>query len=251
MKYKIKKNYWQQDIKKSEYVKAILIGVLLNGVIAYLFYGTLWCTILLSPYLILYFKSWKKQIIKQKQQQFQQQFKEAMQALSASLNVGYSLENAMRETWKDLRMLYQKEEKILEEFQYMIRQIDMNISVEAVLQEFSDRVKIEDVQLFVTVFTIAKRSGGDMIHIIHEASNQIGEKIDVKREIETIMAAKKMEFQIMSMIPIAMICYLKWSFSEFMDVLYGNLLGAVVMSVCLVIYLGAYEFGKHVIEIEV
>ncbi len=251
MKYKTKRNYWQRDIKKSEYAKAILTGILLICVVSYLFYGTVLCAILLSPYLILYFKSWETQIIKKKQQQFHQQFKEAIQSLSAALNVGYSVENAVRETWKDLQMIYRKDEKILGEFQYMVRQLDMNIPVEVILQEFSNRVKTEDVGLFVTVFTIAKRSGGDMIHIIRNASSQIGEKIDVKREIETMMAAKKMEFQIMSVIPVAMICYLKISFPEFMGVLYGNLVGALIMSVCLIIYLGAYELGKHMIEIEV
>lgn len=251
MKYKTKKNYWQQDITKIECVKAILLGIMGISVISYLFYGTVFCAILLSPYLIYYFKSWEKQIIKKKQQSFQTQFKEAIQSLSAALNVGYSVENAMREAYKDLQVLYQKEEKILKEFQYMVHQLELNIPVENVLSDFASRTGAEDVQLFVTVFSMAKRSGGDMIQIIRQAANQIGEKIDVKREIHTMMAAKKLEFQVMSVIPIGMICYLKMSFPEFMEVLYGNLLGVGIMSVCLVIYVGAYELGKKIVEIEV
>lgn len=251
MKYRTEKNYWQQDITKKEYVRAILQGIMIIGAVSYLFYGTVLCTILFSPYLIRYFKSWETQIIKKKKQIFQLQFKEAIQSLSAALNVGYSVENAMRETWKDLQVLYQKDEKILREFQYMTRQLEMNIPVEIILKEFSIRTGEEDVQLFVTVFSLAKRSGGDMIQIIRNAVNQISEKMEVKREIETIMAAKKLEFQIMSAIPFGMICYLKISFPEFMDVLYGNLLGVLIMSVCLVMYVTAYEIGKRIVEIEV
>lgn len=251
MKYKTQKNYWQQDITRKEYVRAILQGIMIIGAVSYLFYGTILCAVLLSPYLICYFKSWETQIIKKKKQIFQLQFKEAIQALSAALNVGYSVENAMRETWKDLQVLYQKDEKILREFQYMIRQLEMNIPVETVLKEFTVRTEEEDVQLFVTVFSLAKRSGGDMIQIIRNAVNQISEKVEVKREIETIMAAKKLEFQIMSVIPFGMICYLRISFPEFMDVLYGNVLGVFIMSVCLVMYVTAYEIGKRIVEIEV
>lgn len=251
MKYKIEKSYWQRDISKQEYMKAIFQGVLLICIISYLFYGKFLYAILLSPYFIRYFKSWEKQIIKKKRQQFQEQFKEAIQALASALAVGYSVENAMRETWKDLQIMYKRDEKILKEFQYMHRQLEMNIPVETVLNELAARTNVDDVRLFVTVFTMAKRSGGDMISIIRNAANQIGEKIDVKREIDTMMAAKKLEFQIMSVIPMGMICYLKISFPEFMDVLYGNLLGVFIMSVCLLVYLAAYEIGNRIIEIEV
>ncbi len=251
MKYKKKKNYWQQGIRKSEYLKAMLMGIFLISGVSYLFYGTILCAILFTPYLIRYFKSWETQIIKKKQQQFHQQFREALQALAAALNVGYSVENAVREAWKELQIIYRKDEKILEEFQYMTRQLDMNIPVETAFQEFADKIHTEDVHLFVTVFTIAKRSGGDSLRIIREAAGKISQKIEVQREIETMMAAKKLEFQVMSVIPLAMICYLKLSFPDLMEVLYGNIPGVLIMSVCLAIYVGAYELGKYIVEIEV
>lgn len=171
--------------------------------------------------------------------------------MAAALNVGYSVENAMREAWKDLQLVYKKEELILREFRYMIRQLEMNITLETILKEFSQRTQDEEVQMFVTVFSMAKRSGGDMIGIIQNAVYQIGEKIDVRREIETIIAAKRLEFRIMSVIPLAMIVYMRISFPEFMDVLYGNLLGVGIMTVCLIIYAVAFEVGRRMVEIEV
>lgn len=251
MKYKRKKNYWQQDIRKYEYLIAILQGSLLIGLVSYLFYGTWICAILFSPYLIWYIKSWEKQLIKKKQTSFRLQFKEAIQSLSAALNVGYSVENAMRETVKDLRGIYKKDDTILREFSYMIRQLQMNVTAESVLKDFGQRTGDEDVQTFVTVFTMAKRSGGDTLEIIRNAVRQMGEKIDVEREIATMMSAKKLEFKIMTVIPMAMILYLKISFPEFLDVLYGNVAGVVVMSVCLGVYLAAYEMGRRIVEIEV
>ncbi len=165
--------------------------------------------------------------------------------------VGYSVENAMREVVKDLGGIYQKDELILREFGYMIRQLKMNMTVEQVLQEFADRTQEEDVRTFATIFIMAKRSGGDTLEMIRNMVRQIGEKVDVEREIQTIMSAKQMEFRIMTIIPIAMILYLKISFPEFMTVLYGNGAGIIIMSICLGIYLAAYEYGKHIVEIEV
>lgn len=251
MKYKRKKNYWQQDIRKYEYLLALAKGILLISMISYLFYGTWICTILFSPYLIWYIKSWEKQLVKKKQAKFRLQFKEAIQSLSAALNVGYSVENAMRETIKDLKGIYKKDDIILREFSYMIRQLQMNVSVETVLQSFAQRTTDEDVHTFVTVFNMAKRSGGDTLEIIRNAVRQMGEKIDVEREITTLLSGKKLELKIMTMIPLGMVLYMKISFPEFLDVLYGNVAGAIIMSICLLVYLVAYEMGRRIVEIEV
>ena len=234
-----------------EYCKALLQGILLIGVVSYLFYGTFLGAFLLSPYLIRYMRSWEKQTIKKRKQGFQLQFKEAIEGISSALNVGYSVENAMRETLDELQILYKKEELIVREFRYMVHQLDMNISIEAILKDFAKRTEDDKVRTFVEVFSMAKRSGGNMRDIIRNTVCQIGDEIDVRREIDTIMAAKKLEFKVMSMIPFAMICYIKVSFPEFVDVLYGNALGIGVMTVCLLIYVVAYELGKRIVEVEV
>ena len=234
-----------------EYLLALAKGILLIGIISYLFYGTWICTILFLPYLIWYIKSWEKQLVKKKQSKFRLQFKEAIQSLSAALNVGYSVENAMRETIKDLKGIYKKDDMILREFSYMIRQLQMNVSVETVLQNFAQRTADEDVQTFVTVFNMAKRSGGDTMEIIRNAVRQMGEKIDVEREITTLVSGKKLELKIMTMIPLGMVLYMKISFPEFLDVLYGNIAGVIIMSICLLVYVVAYEMGRRIVEIEV
>lgn len=251
MKYKKQKNYWQQDIHKREYLVALIQGSLLLVAVSYLFYGTWVCAILFSPYLIRYMNSWEQQNIKKKQEAFRLQFKEAIQSLSAALNVGYSVENAMRETVKDLKEIYKKDERILREFSNMIRQLKMNVTAEAVLNDFAMRTGDEDVQTFVTVFNMAKRSGGDTLEIIRNSVRQMGEKNDVEREVVTLVSAKKLEFKIMTLIPMAMILYLKISFPHFLNVLYGNVAGVLIMSVCLGIYLMSYEMGKRIVEIEV
>lgn len=251
MRYKRKRNYWQQDIRKSEYLRAFLQGILIILMVSYLFYGTWICAILFSPYLIRYIKSWEKQTIKKRQRTFQLQFKEAIQSISAALNVGYSVENALREACKDLKGMYRKDDMILKELSYMIHQLQMNVTAETAFCEFAARTEDEDVQTFVTVFNMAKRSGGDTMEIIRNVVRQMGEKIDVEREISTMIAAKKMELGIMSAIPFAMLVYMRISFPEFLVVLYGNVAGIIVMSVCLILYLASYEVGKRMVEIEV
>ena len=136
-------------------------------------------------------------------------------------------------------------------FFQIFRKLDLNLSVVTVLNEFAAEVKQEDVTNFITVYAAAKVSGGDSIAIIRDAARTIGEKIDTEREIQTMLAAKKLEFEIMSVIPFIMILYMKMTFGEFLSVLYGTWTGCIVMSICLVLYLGAYRFGWRLLQIEI
>ena len=133
----------------------------------------------------------------------------------------------------------------------IVRKVRLQIPTEIILEELAVRVELEDVRNFATVFVAAKRSGGDMMSIIQNTVEHIGAKIDVKREIDIILASKKYEFRIMCVIPYAIIMYMQFSFPEFMGVLYGNITGIGVMTVCLGVYMVAYMIGVRLIRIEV
>lgn len=182
---------------------------------------------------------------------FERQFQDALQSLEAQLNVGYSMENAIKEVQRDLQIMYDRHTLIVREFTYMVRQLNLNVTAEAVWKDFAARVALPEVDTFVTVFSLAKRSGGDSILIIKNAVRQLGDKAEVKREIDTVITAKKMEFQIMSVIPLGIIGYMRLSFPEFMAGLYGNLPGAAFMSICLGAYIAAWRLGCKIVEIEV
>lgn len=246
-----KKNCWQQDISKQERLGIALKAGGITAVTAWLYYRSFVMTFLLLPVLLWHIRIMEEEKAKKKEAEFQGQFKEAIQAVSAALNTGYSVENSFREAQKELLHLYPKDARISKELQMIVRQLRIQIPMEQILEEFSLRVQAEDVRNFVTVFVAAKKSGGNMIAIIQDTVRQIGDKIDVKREIDTILAAKRYEFRVMSMIPYGIIGYMSLSFPEFMDSLYGNVLGIGVMTVCLGIYLGAFYLGVKLIKIEV
>lgn len=193
----------------------------------------------------------EKEKEERKKSEFLLQFKEMTDSVARALTVGYSAENSWKEAQKDMKSLYAEKTILVKELDYIVRKIRLQIPIEAVLDEFARRVELEDVHNFVNVFSAAKRSGGDMIAIIRNTAAQIGEKIDVKREIDIILASKKYEFRIMCVIPYAMIAYMQVGFPEFIAALYGNVIGIGVMSLCLLGYTGAYILGAKIIKIDV
>lgn len=211
----------------------------------------MWAVLVLLPAGIWLYREFRREIEEKKEAEFQLQFREALQTLSSSLNAGYSVENAFYETQKELTLIYSSETRISKEMLVIVRKLRMHVPIEQILDEFANRTQTEDVRSFSEVFSAAKRSGGDMIAIIRDTTRQISDKQDVKREIDTILAAKQYEFRIMSAVPYLIIGYMSVSFPEFMECLYGNIVGIGVMTGCLAVYISAYYLGVKMIKIEV
>ena len=140
---------------------------------------------------------------------------------------------------------------IVQAFSDILRKVDNSANIEDELIEFADRTGIEDIKYFAQVFKYAKRSGGDLIAIIKNISNTVREKIEVESEIQTIISGKKMEQKVMSMMPFGMILYLRMTSPDFISPLYGNVLGIIVMSMCLIVYMAAAYVSRRIVDINV
>lgn len=236
---------------QQEYIRWLLTAVVILIVVAYLFYNNIWVMLVLSPYMRFYIKDKlrEKEVVEKKR--MAAQFKDAMMTVSFSLNVGYSIENAFRESVKELVLLYGENSMIVDEFKEIVRRIDNNENVEDVLCEFAKKCDVEDINYFVEVFRYAKRSGGDLIRIIKNTAGNIQQKLEVEEEVQTIISGKKLEQRVMSVIPLGMIVYLRLTSPQMMAVLYGNLIGVAVMTLSLILYVVAYYMAKKIVDIKV
>mgnify|MGYP000010737887 FL=1 len=185
------------------------------------------------------------------QRELNYQFRDALTAMNVAVQAGYSAENAVRASVKDLGRLYEKGSDILDEFRYIESQLRLSVPVEELFLDLGKRSGVEDIENFAAVFYTAKRTGGDMTQVIQKVARMLSDKIEVKKEIEATLAAKKSEQMVMSIMPAGIICYLKLTSPGFLDVLYGNPFGICAMTVCMVIYGLSYWLGVKIVDIEV
>lgn len=193
----------------------------------------------------------KKRHKKRTQRLLSLQFKEVLISISSSLQVGYSMENAIKKAYKDLEQVYDEKQLIMVELEGMIQKIELNIRVEEILQDFSRRSEIEDIESFTEIFITAKRTGGDLISVISNVVRNISAKLTTKEEIQVVISSKQMEQKIMCTMPLGMILYVRITSPQFLEILYGNLFGGLLMTLCLVIYAVAFYLGLKIMDIEV
>ncbi len=247
----MKQNYGEYRFTWKEIGKYLVQSTFLCGAADYLFYKSWWGMLALPLAAVLFFRWKKKQLIRERRKRLNYHFKDALNSLSAAVQAGYSIENAVSACARDLERLYGKNEDILEEFHYIESQQRISVPVEELFLDLGERSQVEDIESFASVLYTAKRTGGDMDKVIQKVARMLGDKIDVKKEIDTTLSAKKSEQAIMSLMPAGIILYMQISSPGFLSVLYGNPVGICAMTVCLGIYASAYWLGRRIVDIEV
>ncbi len=244
-------DYENYELSKKEKLKYYLIAFLIMSVFAFLFYRSVFALAFMIPIGIFYIKSTKQKLLEKRRRDFEMQFKDAILASSAALQAGYSIENSFVHAYNEMINLYGEKSYICRELKLIINNINLNIPLEQCLADLAKRTKLEEVNTFSEVFSIAKRCGGDLVNIITTTASEISDKADIKSEINTIISAKRFEQKIMNYMPLLIIMYVNISTGGMIEVLYGNFAGVIIMTLCLGIYIFAFFLGKKIVRIEV
>ena len=245
-------NYKSYSFTISEVIRYGLEGCLILGMVSWLFYDSMLTFVLfILPFLYLYLKRKKEELCKKRKNLLNLQFREMILAVSSHLQAGFSVENAFRESYRDICVLFGKKSLIAKEITWILRRVENNEALEKALMQLALRSDVEDIYEFAEVFAIAKRGGGEIRNIITRTANIIGERMEVKQEIQTIMSEKQMEQKIMQFMPFAIIGYLSLTSPGFLDSLYHNTLGCVLMTLCLCVYILACFWANKILDIEI
>lgn len=249
---------WYEKVygEKSSFTRRdkVVCSIRATGVTVFLaifFYRSLLMTLLMIPAGLFYLMLLEEKKEKETKQRLREEFKEAILSVAANLRAGYAVENAFREALQEMRTLYGTESGIYRELYKIVQGLANRISMEALLEKFAESWKITEIQEFADIFAIAKRGGGNLTEIIYETAGTISEKIDVEREIQVLISSKRLEQNIMSVVPFAIILYVEITSAGYFDVLYTTPAGRVIMTICLGIYAAAYMMGRKITEIQV
>jgi tight adherence protein B len=247
----MKTDYNTYKFKIGELVVYVVMHIIVFSVISILFYNSLLPVVFFIPLEIFVLKNTRKQKCKERQKQLYKEFNEMLLSLAANMSAGYALESSFQGAYKELRNLYQGSSYIEHELKLIVKGIEMNESIENMLEDFGRRSGLPDIIEFGRVVRVAKSSGGNLVKLIKKISNNISSKFEVENEINTMIAAKKMEQAIMTVMPFGIILYLRIANKGYMNALYMNPPGIMVMSICLIIIWLCYMWGRKIIDIRI
>ena len=242
-------DYRRYRLSGKELAKCIGMTAGVSAVIAYLFYDSVW-GLLPAPfiYLILY-RYFVEEGKKNVQDQLAREFLDVLRTVSAALLAGMSMENAWVLAGKEIGELYGGQSVMGRELAEINHSVKVSVPLEKRLEDLAERSGNADIVSFAEVFAFAKRSGGNFVAIMEGTANHIRARYDTEREIQVLVASKRMEQKVMNVMPIFILAYLKLTSDGFLDALYGNATGILFMSGCLLAYGAALLLAGKILRI--
>lgn len=243
----VRRDYHKYYWTKPELILAVAKSIMVVVFLAIFFYRSLLAAIPLAIVGVMYFRMLQENKAEKCRQKLVWQFKECIMSVSTSLKAGYAVENAFMESRKDMGLLFGEESLIYRELELIRRGLVINITLEELLKDLAERSGSREIRQFSEIFAIAKRNGGNLSEIIYSSSEVIGQKIDARQEIQTMLSGREMEQKVMKVMPFGILAYIGITYPGYFDMLYHNWQGAAVMTGCLLIYLGAYVLSDRIL----
>lgn len=235
-----------------EKLKCILTASIAIFTAGYIFYRSAVLSLLLTPFALLYPKFRAREIVRKRKNELNLQFREALYSIASSLSAGKSIETSLRDALKELSIQYSDAETyILAELRHINKRIEMNETIEEALADFAVRSHLEDIMNFTDVFSICKRTGGNLVHVVKNTADIISEKIDVRQEINLLLAEKKFEYRILNLMPLFIVLMLSNGAEDFMSPVFTEPMGRVAMTFSLLLFTAAYFVSRKIMDIEV
>ncbi len=224
----------------------IVLGGGVTTFFAYFFYRSIWAMPFMLPFGILAIHIRKEKEEERNKCYHLEQFKECILSVEASLRAGYAVENAFVESIRDMKMMFGEHSMIVKELCFIQTGLRNNETLESLLFAMAKESKISEILEFAEVFSIAKRNSGNVSGVIDLYSVVISQKIETRQEIQTVLAAKRLEQKVMNVMPFAMVIYLDTTNPGYFEMFFHNFTGVVLMSACLGIYVAAYIWSEKI-----
>ena len=219
-------------------------------ILLYLFYDT-WLVILPAVLSALYgqrFYARKK--IDARREFLAVQFRDLLYSLSASIGAGRHMGEALIEAGENLRLLYEADTPMMTELAQMRQRISAaGESEERLLYDLAARSKVRDIGTFAEIYSICRKSGGDLVRVIGVTSQVLLDKLTIQQDIRSYTAQKRFEGKVIGIIPPIILLFLRITAPDYLLPLYTGMEGRILMTIALILVIFGFLSADRIMNI--
>lgn len=260
-------NYNVYNMGKMEKLLYTLLAFVVGAAVGYLFYGglgkddygnstqiTYICNVAISCLIgfvavRLFIPVRTRQLCTRRQKELRNQFADMLEALATSLSAGKNVNDSFQGIYGDMKIQYGKNAYIVYEIQVILAGVNNNIPIEDLLMHFGRRSGVKDIENFAQVFSTAFRKGGNLKDIIQNTHEIIHDKMSIEMDIESVVASNKMEQNIMIVLPILLVGFIKMTSPEFASN-FASGSGIAATTIAIGCFVAAYFIGQKILDIK-
>lgn len=125
---------------------------------------------------------------------------------------------------------------IAKEFNLMHMQLQFGISIDRAFTNFSERIKIEEVNYLTASLSILNKTGGNIIKVFSSIEKTLFNKKKLKLELKSLTGSSRIIMYLLCFLPVFLILVINFVSPSYFSVLYTNPIGICLMFLILIIY---------------
>ncbi|GJL66020.1 MAG: hypothetical protein NPIRA05_09910 [Nitrospirales bacterium] len=186
--------------------------------------GMLGCGLvgLFLPYMYMRWKRKKRFLV------FQQQLPDALDLMARALRAGHAFSVGMKMVGDEFP------DPIGPEMGRAVEEISYGIEIPEALKSLSKRIECVDLKFFVTALIVQRETGGNLAEIIEAISRLIRLRFELLGRVQALSAEGKWSAIVLMALPIVLLFGLSWINPEYMDPLYSDPTGQLMLAVAIV-----------------
>ncbi|KAF0092311.1 MAG: tight adherence protein B [Fusobacteria bacterium] len=184
-------------------------------------------SVLVSLFSIILLPYYKKYLTKVKRDRMLLEFQDFIYLLDGCLKSGKSFDNSLIEIKFNLSNMYGDETLLGKELDKIIYWNKIGINYEKGFIILEGKYKIGFFKEFGNVLSITRNKGGNLKEVLENTNNILSERLEVEREIKTLLAKQRIEVLILRAIPFLMLLAFRFLYPDMIIFLTTNIIGIV------------------------
>jgi len=233
------------DVSLNKLMLIDVLSPLLSGLAGFILSRNLWFSLgaaavgLIIPILII------NRLEAIRRQNFASQLVDGLLILSSSLKAGLSLLQSFETLTEEMPA------PISQEFNLVIRQMQMGTSLEEAMSSLKKRMHIEELDMVVTAMLVARETGGDLTQTFARVTYTIQERNKLIGRVKALCIQGQLQGIIMSVLPILFGLFVFKVNPDFFDVFLKDNLGRTLLAYAVVSEIIGIIFIRKLSKIDI
>ena len=161
--------------------------------------------------------------------QLQEQVPAALESLARSLRAGQTLDQGI------MLLGQHSPEPLAREFRWCSQQMEMGLTLPAVMRSLTRRLPFYDVRIFATTLIVHRQSGGNVVTVLERLAQVIRERLSFHRQLRATTAAGRMSAGLVAIVAPSVFTYFFFFQPEYLNKMLQSPLGQSLLAVAVVL----------------
>ncbi len=176
---------------------------------------------------------------------FQKQLPDALDLMARALRAGHAFSVGMKMVGDEFP------DPVGPEIGRAVEEISYGIDIPEALKSLSTRIECVDLKFFVTALIVQRETGGNLAEIIEAISRLIRLRFELLGRVQALSAEGKWSAIVLMAMPILLLVGLSWINPEYMDPLYTDSTGQIMLGTATVWMVIGGIVVKNMINIKI